>query len=422
MFLWENIQLALEGLRANKMRSLLTMLGIIIGISAVIAIVTVGGAMTDVVTDQMHSIGANNIQVTLHPRGGTDFTVGFGGASPAPLEVDFITDEMIERFYGIHHPNITAMGLTHPVGNGWAGDLRAGVNVSVVGVNPGFGQTNGINMMNGRFINDSDVLSRRYVAVISHRLADELFPYADPLGQEIRIDLAGVSDIFMIVGVYEHIDIGLSLLGMGGGSAGRTDFYIPITTANLLTRSGGGHQSFVVMVEPGVEISGFVRHILDFFSPLYAHNPRFTVAALPMDTILGVTETIMDTLAIAVAVIAGISLVVGGVGVMNIMLVSVTERTREIGTRKALGARSSAIRIQFVVEAVIICAIGGILGVALGMVLGYVGSLLLENPSLPSVSIIFIAVGFSMLIGLFFGYYPANKASKLDPIEALRYE
>ncbi|MCL2235219.1 MAG: ABC transporter permease [Defluviitaleaceae bacterium] len=422
MFLWENVKLALEGLRANKMRSLLTMLGIIIGISAVIAIVTVGGAMTDVVTEQMHSIGANNIQVTLHPRGGTDLTVGFGGAPTAPLESDLMTDEMIERFRDLHHPQITAMGLTRPVGNGWAGEGQVLVNVSVVGVNAGFGQTNNINMLGGRFISEADVLSRRYTATISNYLAEELFEGADPLGQEIRINIGGDTDVFMVVGVYEHVAMGLPIPGMGAFGSDRTDFYIPITTANLLTRSGGGHQSFVVMVEPDVEISSFVRHILDFFSPLYSYNPRFTVAALPMDTILGVTETIMDTLAIAVAVIAGISLVVGGVGVMNIMLVSVTERTREIGTRKALGARSSAIRVQFVVEAVIICAIGGILGVVLGMVLGYFGSLLLENPSLPSVSIIFIAVGFSMLIGLFFGYYPANKAAKLDPIEALRYE
>jgi putative ABC transport system permease protein len=130
----------------------------------------------------------------------------------------------------------------------------------------------------------------------------------------------------------------------------------------------------------------------------------------------------LGTLSIAVAVIAAISLLVGGIGVMNIMLVSVTERTREIGTRKALGARNSYIRVQFVVEAIIICVIGGILGIAVGLGLGFLGSSLLGYPADASLSVIAIAVLFSMLIGVFFGYYPANKAARLDPIEALRYE
>ena len=130
----------------------------------------------------------------------------------------------------------------------------------------------------------------------------------------------------------------------------------------------------------------------------------------------------MGTVQIAIAVIAAISLLVGGIGVMNIMLVSVTERTREIGTRKALGAKNSAIRMQFIVESVIICLIGGLIGIAVGMALGYGGAKLLGFPATPSLSAILIAVGFSMAIGIFFGYYPANKAAKLDPIEALRYE
>ena len=141
-----------------------------------------------------------------------------------------------------------------------------------------------------------------------------------------------------------------------------------------------------------------------------------------MDSMIGSMTSIMSTVSLAIGVIAAISLLVGGIGVMNIMLVSVTERTREIGTRKALGAKNTAIRIQFIVESMIICLIGGILGVALGTTLGRVGSTLLGAPGWPTLSIVLIAVGFSMAIGVFFGYYPANKAAKLDPIEALRYE
>ncbi|MCL2855613.1 MAG: ABC transporter permease [Defluviitaleaceae bacterium] len=418
MLLWENIQLALEGLRANKMRSLLTMLGIIIGTGAVIAIVTVGGALTQVITAQMRSIGANNVQVTLHPRGGLDFTVGFGGAPPAPLQRDLMTGEMVNRFYTAHHHSIAALALTRPVGSGWAANGEDASIASIIGVNSDFKRVNSVEIVSGRFIGEGDGL----YAVISHHLAQELFPQSDPLGQKIRIDIGENTDFFAIIGVYEHTAMSLPFLGMGNNAAGHNDLYIPISAAGMMAEDGQGFQSFVVMAEDGVDIDGFVAQIIDFFSPLYAHNPRFTVAALPMATILGVTETMMAAISIAVAVIAGISLMVGGVGVMNIMLVSVTERTREIGTRKALGATNAAIRLQFVAEAVIICAIGGAFGVILGIVLGYAGSLFLENPVLPPLSIIFIALGFAMAIGLFFGYYPANKAAKLDPIEALRHE
>ena len=143
---------------------------------------------------------------------------------------------------------------------------------------------------------------------------------------------------------------------------------------------------------------------------------------MAMSTMVESMSTIMNTLSIAISVIAGISLLVGGIGVMNIMLVSVTERTREIGTRKALGATNSDIRMQFVVESMIVCLIGGVIGIIVGTTMGYIGSSLISEPSYPTAGYIALAVGFSMAIGVFFGYYPANKAAKLDPIEALRYE
>ena len=178
----------------------------------------------------------------------------------------------------------------------------------------------------------------------------------------------------------------------------------------------------MIMAGTDVDAAKFTEDTKKFFNTFYTNNTRYEIGAVSMEAMMSTMTDMLGIISIAVAVIAGISLLVGGIGVMNIMLVSVTERTREIGTRKALGARNSAIRTQFIVEAVIICAIGGIIGILTGIGLGYLGSYLLGSPGFPSIFIILIAVLFSMIIGVFFGYYPANKAAKLDPIEALRYE
>ena len=160
----------------------------------------------------------------------------------------------------------------------------------------------------------------------------------------------------------------------------------------------------------------------EFLGRYYRRNDDYSISATSMESIIASVNDMMGTLSIAIAVIAAISLLVGGIGVMNIMLVSVTERTREIGTRKALGATNANIQMQFVVESALICLVGGVIGIILGAAFGYLGSTLLGVPTLPDLGSVALAAGFSLAVGIFFGYYPASKAAKMDPIEALRYE
>ena len=201
-----------------------------------------------------------------------------------------------------------------------------------------------------------------------------------------------------------------------------TSMYIPLSSARHLSGGEDGFTNITVQAAENADGMVVAREIQDFLNRYYRRNDHYSIYALSMESMIETVDDMMDTLSIAISVIAAISLLVGGIGVMNIMLVSVTERTREIGTRKALGATNADIRMQFVVESAVICLVGGIFGIILGAVLGYVGSSLLDAPAFPTIGSIALAVGFSLAVGIFFGYYPANKAAKMDPIEALRYE
>lgn len=420
MYLMENIKLAIEGLKSNKMRSLLTMLGIIIGIGSVIAIVTVGNSMTDSVSASMQSLGATNIMVNVQEVDQEDE----GPTNTSSIdESDLITDEMIDKYLKIYGNNVEAISLSSSGGSGKAKEGRLYANVTLTGVNEGYVTANNINMTSGRFVKEGDIKSNRYVAVVSDKLVNNMFsPNEDPLGQEIKVTMDDSIQTFTIVGVYKYEQTML----MGGSSSSekdiRTDLYIPITTCKKLASEDKGYQYLTVMLTTDADNKKAVNDTKDFFNTYYKNSTKYEIDVMSMESMMSSVTSMMSTISIAVAVIAGISLIVGGVGVMNIMLVSVTERTREIGTRKALGARNASIRVQFVVEAIIICGIGGLIGIAAGITLGYLGSTLLGFPGFPSIAIIVIAVLFSMLIGVFFGYYPANKAARLDPIEALRYE
>ena len=422
MGIGESIRVSLEGLRANKMRSLLTMLGIIIGISAVIGILTVGSGLTGSITGSMSSLGATNITVFLQEKAG-----GMGGMETllgvaSPEEEDLITDEMLEALRQRYGEAVAGISVSASAGSGVARDGRLYANVSLTGINEEYLAVNNTDLLAGRTIRQEDLDGRRSVCVVSDRLVENLYQGdADAaLGDEVRVELNGEYQSFRIVGIYEY-DASMSI-SFSAEEDVTTSLYIPITTANHLTGSPEGYSTVTVQASAGTDSAAMAQSIREFLSRYYANNDDYGVSAMAMSTMVESMSTIMDTLSIAISVIAGISLLVGGIGVMNIMLVSVTERTREIGIRKALGATNNNIRIQFVVESVIVCLIGGVIGILLGAVLGYVGSSLLSEACLPRPSYIALAVGFSMAIGVFFGYYPANKAARLDPIEALRYE
>ena len=422
MGIGESVRVALEGLRANKMRSLLTMLGIIIGISAVIGILTVGSGLTGSITGSMSSLGATNITVFLQEKAG-----GMGGMETilgvaSPEEEDLITDEMLEALRQRYGEAVAGISVSASAGSGVARDGRLYANVSLTGINEEYLAVNNTDLLAGRTIRQEDLDGRRSVCVVSDRLVENLYQGdADAaLGDEVRVELNGEYQSFRIVGIYEY-DASMSI-SFSAEEDVTTSLYIPITTANHLTGSPEGYSTVTVQASAGTDSAAMAQSIREFLSRYYANNEDYGVSAMAMSTMVESMSAIMDTLSIAISVIAGISLLVGGIGVMNIMLVSVTERTREIGIRKALGATNNDIRIQFVVESVIVCLIGGVIGILLGAVLGYVGSSLLSEACLPRPSYIALAVGFSMAIGVFFGYYPANKAARLDPIEALRYE
>ena len=419
--LYENILLAISGLRTNKMRALLTMLGIIIGIGSVIGIVMVGDSMTNSMTSSLQEMGANTVQISLQQReseNGTSYSVYMD-------EEDYINDEMIEAFLQDYGDVVESVSLQESMGSGRVTEGHRYANVSISGVNSGYQSANHLTMLGGRFIGDKDNKGVKNVAVVSDRLVNNMFGQGqNPLGKEIKVNCGKEQYTFTIIGVYQYEQNAMmAMMGAAASDADiTTDLFIPIQTEWKLTGTIEGYYYINVMTKQGTDSRALAQDFQDYFNRFYTRNQDFQIMAISLDSVIDQYASMMGTVQVAIAVIAAISLLVGGIGVMNIMLVSVTERTREIGTRKALGAKNSAIRMQFIVESVIICLIGGIIGIIFGMLLGYAGASLLGFPAHPSVDAILIAVCFSMAIGVFFGYYPANKAAKLDPIEALRYE
>ena len=425
MMVMENIHMAVTSLKANKSRALLTMLGIIIGIAAVIAIMTVGNSVTNTVSTSMQDMGANNINVMLTKREReaekreTGIEFGVVESSKALTEQEYFTDEMIRDLIRQFPDEIEAISATETVGTTQVKKGNESEQITVIGVSQGYFAANDKTIVAGRLISAEESVKGRSVCLVADEFVDELLEcsYSDALGVTIGCELDGRTAEYTIVGVYEKDDTAAAMGMMTTG----TDCYIPLNTAKNFTHSKN-YPSFSVVAKVGVDADALATKIEGYMEGFYRSNHYFEVSAFSMSAMVSVMSDMMDTIVTAISVIAGIALLVGGIGVMNIMLVSVTERTREIGTRKALGATNESIRMQFIVEAMIMCLLGGIIGVILGVAGGILASDLMGAMAKPSAGSIVLSLGFSLAIGVFFGYYPANKAAKMNPIDALRYE
>lgn len=431
MLIWENIKLALTGLFNNKMRSLLTMLGIIIGIGSVIAIMTVSSSLTTSITDTFAEMGANNVTVGLQEQSEEEETrsngMKFGTSNRAIAmdEEDRITDEMIETVKTQYPTEIDSISLEESVGSGTAQQGEESANISLMGINKGYFDANDISLVAGRYLTTEDVSGSKSVILVSDKLIEKVFAgnRQAALGQSVQVNINNIFYRFYIVGVYKYEEDSTSFSSESSENI-TTAAYIPITRGKEMMHTDDGYERFTIVTNKSVEdVSDFAESVRTYMNQqFYAANDKYEVNTMTMSSITNSMNDMVQTVSVAIAFIAGISLLVGGIGVMNIMLVSITERTREIGTRKALGAKNSSIRFQFIIESMIMCLIGGILGIVAGFALGAVAASLLGYAAAAPVTAIFGSVVFSMVIGIFFGYYPANKAAKLNPIEALRYE
>ncbi len=429
MLITENILVALAGLKANIMRSLLTMLGIIIGIASVIAIMTVGNSITLVVNTTMQELGANNLEMGVVAKSvdneSTESGMNFGSGYVRDMtDDDLISQDMLKSFMKKYEDDLKYVLISESVGQ--SGKVVKGsknANIKVAGYNKDYISFSDLNMVSGRMFLNQDYANNKNVCLVSDKLVERVFKgdAEAAIGQEIEASVDGNYYNFYIVGVYEYVQEAFSF---GVSDNPVTEVKIPLNTArNINHTQNKGFSNLTLVTSINTDNNTFATTVRDYFNiNYYARNDSYEVMVLNMASMMDQMNSMIGMIQTALAVIAGISLLVGGIGVMNIMLVSITERTKEIGTRKALGATNASIRLQFITESVVICIIGGIIGIVLGVFLGSVAVKAMGYDAAVSIQSVIIAVGFSMAIGIFFGYYPANKAAKLNPIDALRYE
>ena len=407
MDLGELILECFSTLTVNKMRTGLAILGIVIGIGSVIALISLGEASQQMVTNQIQSLGANLL--TISPSGQNNGAVrgAQGGGTTLTLEDALALQSS---------PTITTIKSTSPEYSKRSQVIagRNNTNISVVGVYPTYADIHKVTISSGVFVTARDVTMLSKVAVIGPQVVTDLFGTgANPIGQLIR------------VGTQSLKVIGITTAKGGSGFSNQDDMiYVPLSTAQqqlfgvtYLSSISVEAKSADVMTAAQNQMGYFLLARHKFSDPTQAD---FTI--MSQSDILNAASSVTGTFTALLGGIAAISLLVGGIGIMNIMLVTVTERTREIGLRKALGAKQQTVILQFLIEAIILTFTGGVVGMVLGIATSFVLSTVMGLPFAISPPAIALAMGVSGVIGVLFGWYPAQKASKLQPIEALRYE
>ncbi len=400
----EFLRIALASLSTNKLRTALSLLGIIIGVASVITMVSIGTGAQEQVTSQIGAMGSNLITVS------PGFIRGGGGRVSQDI-ADVFTLEMAKAIENLS-PNIkhvvptsTTTGLAVYGGNN--------VRVQISGVTPEYQEVINHYPLIGRYIREQDVANSEKVVVLGAEIAKNLFGSENPVGKTMRLVISGRSLSLKIVGVME---------AKGQVMMANYDnrIYVPVTM--LLNRGLNSRyvDGYSIMAASREVAKSVVEEVEAFMARMLGDPDRFRV--MSQDTILETVSQATGTMTLMLGAIASISLLVGGIGIMNIMLVTVSERTREIGIRKAIGAKRQHILIQFLLEAVLLSVIGGILGLAVGSGGGYWISKALGWPFSVSIPAAAVAIGFSAGVGLFFGIYPALQAAALDPVVALRYE
>jgi putative ABC transport system permease protein len=402
--IFETIMLAQREIRRNVLRSSLTVLGIVIGVAAVITMVTLGSGATAQVTDDISKLGSNMLQV----RPGQGFR-GPGGArnSADPFEIE--DAEAIEN-------EISGLEAVAPASNGVSQAIYGNQNWSttITGTTNGYVDVRDWSLSTGRLFTESEQNGGRAVCILGATVRKELFGGQDPVGQIIRLKKIS----FKVVGV-------LGSKGMSGFGHDQDDFVlIPLRT--FQRRIAGDNDVSVIFLsaKDGVSTETVQRNVESLMRERrkigFGKEDDFNVRDMQeiVSTLTGTTRVLTALL----GAVAAVSLLVGGIGIMNIMLVSVTERTREIGTRLAIGALEREVLMQFLVEAVVLASFGGVCGIIIGLAGAAIGAHFLNVPFVLNSGIVVLAFLFSAAVGIVFGYFPARKAARLDPIEALRYE
>ena len=403
--IWEGFTMALTSLKDNKVRSLLTMLGIIIGVAAVITLVSIGMGVKERVESNLSSLGSNMIMVSP----GNVSASGVRGAAGSNQTLTLKDAQAIEK-------SVDGVRAVAPIVNGSANMVVGNQNwiSSMAGATPEYAIVQDRAVAEGSFITDRHLAGRERVAVLGQTVVENLFGESQAIGRTVRINDAP----FRVIGILEE-------KGQSGMGQDQDDtVIIPITTAQErmlgithINRISIQGENTDVLAQIQADVTELLRQRHEITAD---KEDDFNVRN--MTEMINAMNDTTTTITMLLGITAAISLLVGGIGIMNIMLVSVTERTREIGIRKSLGAKYNDIRNQFLIEASVICLVGGAIGIIFGIIASEVISALAGWNTYIAPWSILLSFGFSLAIGVFFGFYPARKAAKLDPIEALRYE